>query len=761
MRIAAAGFAFFVVLRLAVRGVLPTWVVALAAPMALLALVAAVFRTGVAFGPLRVDERGAARPLLRRHGFWVVALGTCLSLPTLGAFSLVDPWETHYAEVAREMLERGDFVSPWWAHEGWFMTKPVLTFWLEALAMFALGVRTGSDQVLAGGAHPEWAVRLPAFAIALIGAYVLYHGVARTCGRRAGLIGAIALWTMPGFSFLSHQATTDIPLIGGASASLGLLLRALATPAGARAPMYPLRLGRRTITLHAGHALAAFVALLTVPQLAGLALEHVHLAPSGGSPLGVAGFLRGLQIGRDHLVSGSPHACTLPGQRPCAEITLAHPGFPPALSALVFLPLVLWLLVRIGAERRVANLFALGAWAFAALAAMAKGPAGLAIPAAAVLLALASRRSLRPLLALEVPTGIALAVAMIAPWYLAIWARHGRGFLDELVMSNMIGRTLGHLHDTNEGEDVGLTYFVRQLGYATFPWCGWLAAAAFSLPSREGGSRRDGARALLFGAALFAFALVSAMRTKFHHYVLPAVPPFAMLVGVWLDERLDEAREAGRRRLVATAALALGAACVVALVARDLGVSGPGESGAARLMKLFTYRYNRQWPSANAFAPALVAFGVLGAAASLAFALRTWRRGAVIAFGILGITFATLMLDGYLVRCARDGGQRGVIEAYYRACDGQSPTPLIAYQLNWKGENFYTGNRLAIFISSGAPMREWLDAQRRLGHGTFFFVTERGRIRSLRAELGQVRAFDELTDASVSAEFSLARAEMY
>jgi len=33
-------------------------------------------------------------------------------------------------------------------------------------------------------------------------------------------------------------------------------------------------------------------------------------------------------------------------------------------------------------------------------------------------------------------------------------------------------------------------------------------------------------------------------------------------------------------------------------------------------------------------------------------------------------------------------------------------------------------------------------------------------VRALKAELGQVRAFDELTDASVSAEFSLVRAEM-
>src|SRR3954463_16408716 len=115
-----------VVLRLSVRAVLPAWAVAVLAPVTALALVAAVFRAGVALGPLGVDERGQERPLLRRHGFWVIALAIVSALPLLGAFSLVDPWETHYAEVAREMIERRDLVSPWWANEGWFMSKPVL-----------------------------------------------------------------------------------------------------------------------------------------------------------------------------------------------------------------------------------------------------------------------------------------------------------------------------------------------------------------------------------------------------------------------------------------------------------------------------------------------------------------------------------------------------------------------------------------------------------------------------------------------------------
>ncbi|HEY8075835.1 MAG TPA: glycosyltransferase family 39 protein [Labilithrix sp.] len=723
--VTAASLAVVLVMRLAVHATLPSWAIAVLAPAAMLALVVAAYRALAA--PLGFDRED--RPLLRRHGLAVVAIGTLVALPMLGAFGLVDPWETHYAEVAREMIERHDFVSPWWANEGWFMSKPVLTFWLEAISMRLFGVATGPDAVLAGGARPEWAVRFPAFALALVASYVLYNGVSRTCGRRAGLLGAIALWTMPGFALLSHQALTDMPLVACVAASLGLLLRALDTNDEARVPRLALAIGSRRIVLHAGHLLAAVVVALAAPQLVMLVLDQ----------------LDGLRY-----FAGDPHACGLPSQPACASTAYAHPRLPPAAIAGLFAPAVMWIAMRCAEETRAARLFALGAWAFASLATMAKGPAGLVVPAAAALAAIAARRSLRPLLALEIPTGLLFATTLVAPWYLAVWARHGHVFLDELVMRHMLGRTLDHLHDTNDGEDVGVAYFVKQLGYATFPWSGVALAGMLAAPSAEDRSRRGAARALLFGAALVGFALVSAMRTKFHHYILVALPPIAMLTGMWLDERTTE--RAGSRRAT-TVVLAIAAACVVALVARDL--LPPGN---AHLVHLLTYRYDRKWPSTQELAPVLAALGAIGALATLAIAA---KRRAVWALVAIAIGSAAFVLDVYLVRAARDGGQREILSAYYRARDS-APTqaPLVAYQLNWKGENFYTGNRVAIFIASGAPMKTWLDGRRRAGDHTFYFVTEQGRVAHLRSELGDVHAFEKLTNEGDCAEFALVRAEL-
>ena len=50
----------------------------------------------------------------RRIAIRVLLLGLLLYLPYAGSYGLWDPWETHYGEVARQMTERGDFISLWW-----------------------------------------------------------------------------------------------------------------------------------------------------------------------------------------------------------------------------------------------------------------------------------------------------------------------------------------------------------------------------------------------------------------------------------------------------------------------------------------------------------------------------------------------------------------------------------------------------------------------------------------------------------------------
>src|SRR4051794_31931164 len=89
----------------------------------------------------------------RRHlGFelaLVVLVAAAVLVPGIWRYSLVDPWETHYGEVAREMLSDNDFVHTQWSaaslsgsmneNEG-FRSKPVLMFWMMAVGLDLAGV---------------------------------------------------------------------------------------------------------------------------------------------------------------------------------------------------------------------------------------------------------------------------------------------------------------------------------------------------------------------------------------------------------------------------------------------------------------------------------------------------------------------------------------------------------------------------------------------------------------------------------------------
>jgi hypothetical protein len=214
--------------------------------------------------------------------------------------------------------------------------------------------------------------------------------------------------------------------------------------------------------------------------------------------------------------------------------------------------------------------------------------------------------------------------------------------------------------------------------------------------------------------------------------------------------------EVASKRL-ALAVLSLAAACSVALVGRDLFITRSGDiEGQVRILHLFTYNYERAFPKSLDFKPALLAFSVVAVLTGLLFALPRVQRHAAALYCAIAVLFSAWCMNVYLVKLAPHWGQRETMVAYYQQRESDKEK-LVAYQMNWKGENFYTGNRMATWVSSGAKFKEWVKKQREKGVKTMFFTTEHSRVGTLKKELDNPKQFELLTDDKVNNKFFLAK----
>jgi 4-amino-4-deoxy-L-arabinose transferase-like glycosyltransferase len=137
------------------------------------------------------------------------AFAALLFIPYLGAVGLWDPWETHYGEVGREMVQRRDYVFPFWEN-AWFFSKPPLTMWMQALGMQVVGTLRSEGAL---GLYTEWGMRLPFALLSIAAVSLLSLAVARIVGRRAGLATGFVLATMPLYFLLTRQTVTDTPFV--------------------------------------------------------------------------------------------------------------------------------------------------------------------------------------------------------------------------------------------------------------------------------------------------------------------------------------------------------------------------------------------------------------------------------------------------------------------------------------------------------------------------------------------------------------------
>jgi hypothetical protein len=378
---------------------------------------------------------------------------------------------------------------------------------------------------------------------------------------------------------------------------------------------------------------------------------------------------------------------------------------------------------------------------------------------------------------LELTSGLLVFAVVALPWFVQMTARHGSGFLERLFVHDMYKRAFEHVHDTNAGDDTSIRYYLWQLGYGLFPATGVVALT--SLGSLGGkGEHRDRKHALaafLLSWFLVGFAMFTLTLTKFHHYVIAVVPPICLLSGRFLGRQLaafgslslnprswrvsprlphPSFEDRTLRFIVVVSAL-----LITWFVGVDLFTPN-APNGPVRLINLVTYNYSRPWPTYLAMTQPLFATTVATCVVVLGW-LGPWRlRGAATAlFLATCVGFSVWVCNVYLPTIAPHWGQRDTLAEYYRRRRGPEE-PLVSFQMNWKGENFYTGNRTAAFITTGETFKKYIADQRAAGRGVLFFTLEHSRIGNLRSDLGKVSRLDVLTDARLNNKFTLVRVEL-
>lgn len=131
--------------------------------------------------------------------WWALGLILGLRLASMALLPLAGTSEPRYAEVARLMALRGDWITPWFTPELPFWGKPPLSFWTEALAFRLLGVT-------------EFAARLPSW-LATLGSLGLLFVYARRYFGDPIAKGALLIYATCALVYIASGAVITDPFL--------------------------------------------------------------------------------------------------------------------------------------------------------------------------------------------------------------------------------------------------------------------------------------------------------------------------------------------------------------------------------------------------------------------------------------------------------------------------------------------------------------------------------------------------------------------
>jgi 4-amino-4-deoxy-L-arabinose transferase-like glycosyltransferase len=243
------------------------------------------------------------------------------------------------------------------------------------------------------------------------------------------------------------------------------------------------------------------------------------------------------------------------------------------------------------------------AWIAVGLGVLAKGPVGL-LPLAIWAAWAMARRDWRLITGVRPLAGLAVAAAISAPWYLAMSIMHGRAFIDFAIGHEMVSRVLS---ESSFAPVRGFSYYWQIWPGDAAPWSLLFVAAVIWAGYRWRTITPNARKAMGFALAWFVcvFLIFSFSQSKIPHYILPAYPAAALLIGIFLDRMADKPEDAAWWR-VPMCVVAVGCVALALVLLRSMPALMAEASTTTRLLM-----------------PMLLVGG------GLAIGIAVWRRSAV------------------------------------------------------------------------------------------------------------------------------------
>ena len=414
---------------------------------------------------------------------WTLLLGLAvlaIYLASIGACGPWDPWETHYGEVARNIVERHDPLDLWWRpgygpqgkREGSFASKHALPFWCMALSFKLFGIGTGAADEMVRSPLPEIALRLPSLLAGLGTVTLLGWCVGRLVHWRAGLLTAAVLATMPQFAILTRQAVTDMFFVGPVCLAMVAWAMAWHEPERALRTKFAGRL-RGLAEIPWDRAWLGFMVVFVLGAVVPLAVLH-HYVVDPETVARVAGWKR----------KTSP----VP-----ADLQLIAQQFT------IYWLIVVAVVLRSLRWRRRSQAWMGVVYVAGGLSLMGKGMIGPGIIGLLILMDMlvSGRLHLLWRRRCELAIGILLFVVTCFPWHHAMALYRGERWVNELIVVNNLARFASGEQDQAVG---GFAFYLRTLGIAALPWSAvaipamWAAVLAYRDRSRAAATDMPGAR---------------------------------------------------------------------------------------------------------------------------------------------------------------------------------------------------------------------------------------------------------------------------